>query len=582
MLEHSMAQVQYQPDGRSGAGMKRQATWDALPDIDLFSIPVDDFFGDYVEQLGARGLQQDVSMNGGSFGSVLEHYPHNGTQQMNGLLPPIPGPADQLNMNSIPSFNEHDLPGLNGVTTLEPLPEDDAMGTVITSGFDSTLDHKRSNSGSQQGSGNLGQAVREVGRAGSNNSARDNNSHSHDESPDGDDTGSPVFRNGVGSKRGGIKTKRNARQQDQNKQAQQRYRERRKQKFNEMEESLHALESQVEQLNSVQSQNNMLQGRAVELEGRLRDKELEVEQLRKALAQAGVKQETVASPDDHGKYNVIKMSECNNVRAHMEKKREEELAGLQHDFTLKKEKLRSLVEQYNLRDADPLGKGVDPKVVERVRETMMACSLKCQNAMRAEGIKVLALFSQDVSSMANIKCSVQTAKWRRILDMLRLSSAQEEQLLQLRKKHLRNLRNLYEDRQRLNLSAMSLMLPKNTPRRQLPDEATLESRMDCMKVTSSYSCAALNNVNLDAILDDIKCNLRKEQHTVLELNWHVLYHVLAPIQAALLTVEAFPGHCDCLALVNILAMKVGGPQAQPFDAEHHPTSSEEKSETCCE
>ena len=70
----------------------------------------------------------------------------------------------------------------------------------------------------QQGSGNLGQAVREVGRAGSNNSARDNNSHSHDESPDGDDTGSPVFRNGVGSKQGGIKTKRNARQQDQNKQ----------------------------------------------------------------------------------------------------------------------------------------------------------------------------------------------------------------------------------------------------------------------------------------------------------------------------------------------------------------------------
>lgn len=36
--------------------------------------------------------------------------------------------------------------------------------------------------------------------------------------------------------------------------------------------------------------------------------------------------------------------------------------------------------------------------------------------------------------------------------MLRLSPAQEEQLLHLRKKHLRNLRNLFEDRQRLNLS----------------------------------------------------------------------------------------------------------------------------------
>lgn len=80
--------------------------------------------------------------------------------------------------------------------------------------------------------------------------------------------------------------------------------------------------------------------------------------------------------------------------------------------------------------------------------------------------------------------------------------------------------------------AMSLMLPKNVSRRQLPDEATLDSRMDCLKITSSYSCAALNNVNLDAILDDIKGNLRKEQHTVLELNWHVLYHVLAPIQVS--------------------------------------------------
>ena len=80
----------------------------------------------------------------------MGHYPHDGTQQMNGLLPPIPGPADQLNMNSIPSFNEHDLPELNGVSALEPLPEDNAMGTVITSGFDSAaLNHKRSNSGSQ-------------------------------------------------------------------------------------------------------------------------------------------------------------------------------------------------------------------------------------------------------------------------------------------------------------------------------------------------------------------------------------------------------------------------------------------------
>ena len=76
----------------------------------------------------------------------MEHFPHNGTQQMNGLLPPIPGSAEALNINSIPSF---DLAGLDGMSALEPLPEDPAMGNVITSGFDSTLNQRSSNSGSQ-------------------------------------------------------------------------------------------------------------------------------------------------------------------------------------------------------------------------------------------------------------------------------------------------------------------------------------------------------------------------------------------------------------------------------------------------
>lgn len=78
--------------------------------------------------------------------------------------------------------------------------------------------------------------------------------------------------------------------------------------------------------------------------------------------------------------------------------------------------------------------------------------------------------------------------------------------------------------------AMSLMLPKDVGRRQIPDAATLESRMDCMRITSSYSCAALNNVHLDSILDDIKCNLRKEQRTVMELNYMTMHKVLTPIQ----------------------------------------------------
>ena len=37
------------------------------------------------------------------------------------------------------------------------------------------------------------------------------------------------------------------------------------------------------------------------------------------------------------------------------------------------------------------------------------------------------------------------------MQMLRLATPQEEQLLLVRKKHLRNLRELYNDRQRMNL-----------------------------------------------------------------------------------------------------------------------------------
>ena len=54
-----------------------------------------------------------------------------------------------------------------------------------------------------------------------------------------------------------------------------------------------------------------------------------------------------------------------------------------------------------------------------------------------------------------------------------------------------------------------------------------------------------------------------------------------PLQASIMTVEAFPGPADGLALVNILAMKVGGPQAEAFGDQDR-TSSEDRSETCCE
>ena len=57
---------------------------------------------------------------------------------------------------------------------------------------------------------------------------------------------------------------------------------------------------------------------------------------------------------------------------------------------------------------------------------------------------------------AGIRCVVQEVTYYSERDhataqMLRLAQPQEEQLLLVRKKHLRNLRELYNDRQRMNL-----------------------------------------------------------------------------------------------------------------------------------
>ena len=57
------------------------------------------------------------------------------------------------------------------------------------------------------------------------------------------------------------------------------------------------------------------------------------------------------------------------------------------------------------------------------------------------------------------------------------------------------------------LQAMSLMLPKNVSRR-LPDDNTLESRMDCLKVTSSYRSAPLSGLcQEEALMVECDCAL---------------------------------------------------------------------------
>ena len=48
-------------------------------------------------------------------------------------------------------------------------------------------------------------------------------------------------------------------------------------------------------------------------------------------------------------------------------------------------------------------------------------------------------------------------------------------------------------------------------------------------------------------------NLKWEQRTVLQFNWVLVNRIMSPIQTALFMVQAWPSHCDCLALVNAVS-----------------------------
>ena len=54
----------------------------------------------------------------------------------------------------------------------------------------------------------------------------------------------------------------------------------------------------------------------------------------------------------------------------------------------------------------------------------------------------------------------------------------------------------------------------------------------------------------DTVVNDVQENLKFEQRSVLQFNWVLVHRILSPIQVALFMVQAWPSHCDCLAMVN--------------------------------
>eukprot|EP00884_Botryococcus_braunii_P001627 jgi/Botrbrau1/11465/Bobra.27_4s0006.1 len=508
----------------------------ALPDEDhethYYSYPIDEnTFGQYVDQLEAGAIQA----------APLQGFAGNGMGEVaNGFIIPDQSAYSQPGAGQEPQFVAQPMAVEAGNGSLMARGQ---VGHVVTSGFPTGgMTGAEPNPLERPSAGSTASGVWGERNSGTGGEAG-YNMEADDEV--GGNTGN---QDHLGL-RNSSRTKRNARQQQQNKAAQQRYRERRKQRFHEMEAALTAVHEQMQAMGSVQSENAALQGRAAQLEAQLREKEQEIVRLRIALEATNIKAEDdtedIVSPLELG----------HNIEKAQEKNKEQEEAQLQEKFAERHAALSAFVQQHGLRNADPTGADLPEETSRKLQEMLSLGCSTFQRAMRANGLKVVELMAKRPDVATRVSCHVIRARWQHILSVLRLTSEQEEKIMDLRKTELGLLRKVYEQRQALNLQAMQMMLPPQDAYAE--DEqgnmrSPAERKIQCM-ASNGYSACAHHSLSLNKVLDAIKRNLRQEQHVICDMNFNIMQRIFSPVQTALLLVEVYPNHCDMLALANCLA-----------------------------
>lgn len=66
-------------------------------------------------------------------------------------------------------------------------------------------------------------------------------------------------------------------------------------------------------------------------------------------------------------------------------------------------------------------------------------------------LQVMELMVRDMDQLSKIECSIKRGKWAEVLQALKLTDAQREQLMANRKEHLNKLRRVFQERQELNM-----------------------------------------------------------------------------------------------------------------------------------
>lgn len=160
--------------------------------------------------------------------------------------------------------------------------------------------------------------------------------------------------------------------------------------------------------------------------------------------------------------------------------------------------------------------------------------------------------------------------WMNVILQLNLTDQQIGSILRSRESHVAAMMSLYMERAVLCKQASDMASKSASTSSILSPNSSLYAEEDSstmgLLMKYGYLWCAQSTVALNRVLDLIKENQLKEQRTVMELFLRVIYQILSPVQAALFIVEAFPYHCDSLAMANVLvtmSKMPAGPGSQP-------------------
>ncbi|GFR50111.1 hypothetical protein Agub_g12259, partial [Astrephomene gubernaculifera] len=275
--------------------------------------------------------------------------------------------------------------------------------------------------------------------------------------------------------------------------------------------------------------------RSAHLEMALKEKENELARLKQMLAARG---DQLPGPSTQaGSASVIteqelKQAYCSSVQA-----------------------LKDYLLMSNLTNYDITGKNLPENVTAQIKALVHTISKVCLQILKPETPFVLETISKDYSSTTTTDWELDKNHWINVIAQLQLSNLQVLSILHARELHVNKMQVLLQERATIARQAAELTAAacSTNPAGMLLDEV---SNMQVL-IQHGYLYFARNALLLQRVVDMFKESLLREQKTVMELFLKVLYQVLSPVQAALFVVEAFPYHCDVLALANVLALVFG-------------------------